>query len=118
MVSTLRRGSARAGCLLLLAGLAATVYFGMNLAKVWWDYFEFEDRMKQEARFAQHRSDAVIRRRLRAFVDSASLPEGARNVRVRRKNGIIHIEAEYYDHVELPGMIREVRFNPQATATY
>lgn len=118
MVTRIRRGSARAGCLLMLLAAAAVTYFGMNLGKVWWDYYRYEDRMKQEARFAQHRSDAVIRRRLRAFVDSVGMPEGARNLRVRRKNGVIHIESEYYEHVELPGIVREFRFNPQATMTY
>ncbi len=118
MVTRRRVGSARAGCLVMLLGAAATVYFAMNLGKVWWDYFQYEDRMKQEARFAQHRTDAVIRRRLRAFADSVGLPEAARNLRVRRRNGVIHIEAEYYEHVELPGFVREFRFNPQATQPF
>lgn len=113
-----RRGVSKIGCLLITLVLTAIGYFGANVGQVFWNYFQFKDRMKQEARFAAHRSDAVIRRRVAAFADSLGLPEGAKNVRVRRGDRVIFIWAEYYEHIELPGMVREFHFNPSATGTF
>lgn len=113
-----RRGAGKLGCLLLTLILTVVGYFGANVGQVFWNYFQFKDRMKQEARFAAHRSDAVIRRRVAAFADSLGLPEGAKNVRVRRGDRVIFIWAEYYVHIELPGMVREFHFNPSATGTF
>jgi hypothetical protein len=117
MVS-LRRGASKVGCLLTLLVVAALGYFAVNVGEVYIKYFEYKDKMEQEARFAAHRSDAVIRRRIIAYADSLGLPEGARNVIVRRGDHIIFIFAEYYEHIELPGYVRELHFNPSATGTF
>ncbi|HEY4658965.1 MAG TPA: hypothetical protein VIH11_05610 [Gemmatimonadaceae bacterium] len=117
MVRT-RRGASKIGCLFAALILAALVYFGAGIGQVFWSFYKYQDRMKQEARFAAHRSDAVIIRRVAAFADSLGLPEGARNVRVRRGNRMIYIWAEYYEHLELPGFVKEWHFNPSATGTF
>lgn len=113
-----RRGASKIGCLVIALVLAAVVYFGANVGQVFWNYYQYADRMKQEARFAAHRSDAVIVRRIAVFADSLGLPEGARNVRVRRGDHLIYIWAEYYEHIELPGFVKELHFNPSATGTF
>lgn len=113
-----RRGASKIGCLFMALLLVFILYFGAGIGEVFWKYYQYQDRMKQEARFAAHRSDAVIVRRVAAFADSLGLPEGARNVRVRRGNRLIYIWAEYYEHLELPGFVKEWRFNPQATGTF
>ena len=113
-----RRGASKIGCLFLLLVVAAIGYFGEKVGSVVWDYYLYRDRMKSEARFAAHRTDAVIKRRLAAFADSIGLPEGANNVIVRRGARSIYIYAEYYVHIELPGMVREFHFNPSATGTF
>jgi hypothetical protein len=74
--------------------------------------------MKQEVRFAASRSDAVIKRRVSEFADSLGLPEAAKEVHVKRGNKIIVIWAEYYHNIELPGFVKEIRFNPQASGPF
>ena len=114
----LRRGRSQLGCLFTLLVLSAIVYFGVNVADVFWNFYQYQDRMEQEARFAAHRSDAVIKRRLAVFADSLGLPEGARNVRVRRGDKTITIWTEYYQHMELPGVVHEFYLNPHASGTF
>lgn len=117
MVTRPRRGASSLGCLVSLLVIAAIAYFGFNVAEVYLRYFEFRDAMQQEARFAARRSDADIRRRLRAKADSMGLPEAAGRVRVRRAQRHISISSEYYDNIELPLMVREVYFNPHVETT-
>jgi hypothetical protein len=98
--------------------VVAVVYFGVTLGEVLWNYYQFEDAMKQEVRFSSTRTDAVIKRRLAAFADSLGLPEAARNIHVKRSNKVILIWAEYYHNIELPGFVKEIRFSPQATGPF
>ncbi len=113
-----RRGAGSMGCLFFLLLVAVVGYFGVNVGDVFWNYWQYQDRMQQEARFAAHRSDAVIRRRVALFADSLNLPDGAKNVRIRRGDHALYIWAEYYEHIELPGFVREFRFMPHATGTF
>jgi len=113
-----RDGRTQLGCLTMMLVVSAAVYFGVNLGGVLWNYYQFEDRMKQEVRFAASRSDAVIKRRLSAFADSIGLPEAARRVHVKRGQKIISIWAEYYDNLEFPGFVKEIHFNPQAAGPF
>lgn len=117
MVSA-RAGKGVLGSLFFIVLLGAIVHFGLNIGQTYWRYVQFQDRMKQEARFAAHRSDQLIARRLRDFADSLKLPIGAHKVNVRRRPGTIQIWAEYYELVELPGFVREVYFHPQAVGTF
>lgn len=111
-------GRSRLGCLVTLLILAAIAYFAANVGEVYVRYWRFEDAMRQEARFSARRSDEEIANRLAAFADSAGLPEGARRVRVRRGDHSISISSDYYEHVELPGFVREFYFSPHAEWTY
>lgn len=113
-----RSGKTNVGCLFSALIVSATVYFAVNVGTVALDYYKFTDRMKQEVRFASSRSDAVIKRRLAAYADSAGLPEAAGNVHVKRGNKLIAIWAEYYHVVELPGIVKEVRLNPQVSGPF
>jgi hypothetical protein len=113
-----RRGKSQLGCLITLLAFAAVCYFGVNIAEVAWHYFEFQDRMRSEALFAAHRTDAVIKRRLGELADSLNLPESARNVSVRRTPHAIFIWADYSQHIELPGFVYELHLNPQATGAF
>jgi hypothetical protein len=113
-----RAGKSSLGCLSSVLFVAAASYFAVNIGGVIWDNYQFEDAMKQEVRFSSTRSDAVIKRRLAAYADSLGLPEAAQNVHVKRGNKVILIWAEYYHNIELPGMVKEIRFNPQATGPF
>ena len=115
---TARRGSSSLGCLFTLLVLAAICYFGVNIGEVYFRYFQYKDAMRQEVRFAAHNNDAIIVRHLRDQADSLGLPEGAQNVVVQRDGRHIEIEAEYYDHVELPLTVSEVYLNPHADGIF
>lgn len=109
-----RRGASSVGCLFTLLILAAVIYFGVNIGEVYWRYYEYQDAMQQEVRFAAHTPNDAIMTRLRAQADSLELPEAAGNVQIRRTQTMISIESEYYERIELPMYVREVRFNPHA----
>lgn len=113
-----RSGRSSLGCLVTLMIIAAIGYFGFNAGEVYLRFFEFQDAMKQEVRFAAHNSDAVILRHLVARVDSLGLPESAGEVTIQRDGRHIEMESEYYDHIELPLYVREVRFNPRASGIF
>ena len=113
-----RSGSSSLGCLFALLLLSAAGYFGVNVGEVYFRYFKYKDAMRQEVRFASHNSDQVILRHLRAQADSLGLPEAAGEVTLQRDGRHIEIESEYYEHIELPLYVREVRFNPHAEGIF
>jgi hypothetical protein len=113
-----RRGAGKLGCLFALLIVAVIGYFGEKVGVAYWKYYLFRDRMEEEARFAAHRSDAVIKRHLADFADSLGMPESAHTVIVRRGQHSIFIYSEYYQHIEMPGFVREFHFNPSATGPF
>jgi hypothetical protein len=113
-----RAGRGSLGCLVVLLIFAAIVYFGVNVGEVYWRFYQFQDAMRQEVRFAAHNNDNLILRRLRAEADSLGLPEGAGLVTLQRDGRHIELESDYYEHVELPGMVKEVHFNPHAEGIF
>lgn len=113
-----RSGRSTLGCLLSVLIVMALGYFSVNVGRPFWDNYQFQDRMRQEARFAAKRSDITIQRRLSVFADSLGLPEAAHKVTVRRRQGTIEIWTEYYVVVEFPGVVREIHFAPQVVGTY
>ena len=113
-----RAGVGSLGCLVTLLILAAIVYFGVNAGEVYFRFYQFQDAMRQEVRFAAHNSDAQILRRLRVQADSLGLPEAAGLVTLQRDGRHIELESDYYEHVELPLMVKEVHFNPHAEGIF
>lgn len=112
-----RRGASALGCLSSLFIVAAIVYFGVNVGRVYWRFYEYEDDMRQEARFAGQRTNDQILAHLKASADSLGLPEGATKISIRRNDKGIAIEADYYENVEVPMYVREVHFHPHAEGT-
>ncbi|HTK47853.1 MAG TPA: hypothetical protein VL328_07740 [Gemmatimonadaceae bacterium] len=113
-----RPGSSSLGCLFSLLLLSAAGYFAVNAGEVYFRFYQYKDAMRQEVRFASHNSDQVILRHLRAQADSLGLPEAAGEVTLQRDGRHIEIESEYYEHIELPMYVREVRFNPHAEGIF
>lgn len=97
-----RRGTSRLGCLVQLVILGGIIYFGGFMGEDALSYFRLRDAMRQEARFAGHRTDQQIRERLKAFSDSVQLPERAKNIRIVRGENSIHIWTDYDQEVKLP----------------
>ena len=118
MVMRTRSGRVHVGCLIMVLVVAAIGYFGLGVGQVYWNYFQFRDRMQQEARFAGSRTDGVIKRRIAMFADSLGLPEGAKQVRVRRAQRHVYIWAEYYENIELPFLSKELLLSPRVEWAY
>ena len=113
-----RPGRTRLGCLLMLAVLAAVGYFGSNVGRVYFRFYEIQDAMAQEVRFAARTQDAMIVSHLRAKADSIGLPEGAQTINVYRKGKQIWIWAHYFEIIELPGRVETLELAPHAEGTF
>lgn len=113
MVST-RRGASSLGCLFSLFIVVAVIYFGVNIGEVYWRFYQFQDDMKQDVRFASSSSNEKIRAHLKARADTLDLPDDAHDIDIRRTPKGISIEAEYYERIELPMYARDVLFHPHA----
>lgn len=113
-----RRGRSTLGCLFTLLIVVAVVYFAINVGEVYFRYYQFRDSMEQTARFAAHYDDDGIRQRLRLAADSLNLPESAHQIQVRRREHHITIWTEYFDHIEMPGYVREVRLSPRVESSF
>lgn len=113
-----RAGKGALGCLLTLLIVSVIAYFGVNVGEVYFRFYQFQDAMRQEVRFAAHNTDAQILRRLRIQADSLGLPEAAGVVTLQRAGRHIELESDYYENIELPGMVREVHFNPHSEGIY
>ena len=48
---TSRRGASSLGCLFSLLIVTAAVYFGVNVAEVYWRFYQYQDDMRQFVRF-------------------------------------------------------------------
>ena len=109
-----RRGASALGCLFSLVIIAALVYFGVNIGRVYWRFYEYQDDMRQEVRFASQRTNDQILTHLKASADSLGLPPDASKISIRRDDQRIAVEAEYYESVEVPMYVREFHFHPHA----
>jgi len=114
---TSRRGASSLGCLFTLLLVTAAVYFGVNVAEVYWRFYEYQDDMRSLARFSSNAPSDTIVSHLRASADSLGLPSDAGRVIVRRTDASIVLESDYYERVELPGYVRDIHFHPRAEGT-
>jgi hypothetical protein len=67
-----RRGASTFGCLFTVLVLVTAGYFGLKIGNVFWKSYEFEDTMKQQARFAEMFTDDQIRKRIIAWTSTRS----------------------------------------------
>ena len=118
MVASRRWGRTAFGCLLTILLLVTAVYFAVNVGEPYLRYYRFLDGMKQEARFSARFTDDQIQARLAALADSLGLPEAAGRVRVRRASNHVSLSSSYYERVEMPLIVRDILFSPQAEWTY
>ena len=113
-----RSGHTNFGCLLSLLLAVTAIYFGVNVGEPYVRYYRYLDGMKQEARFSARFTDDDIQRHLSALADSLGLPEAAGRIRVRRASNRISLSTSYYERVEMPLIVRDILFTPQADWTY
>lgn len=115
-----RAGRSSVGCLFALLIVAAVVYFGINVGQAYWNFYQYEDAMKQELKFNGARPDSVILAHLWTEADSLALPEDAKEIDIDRdpRARTIHVAADYTLEIELPLMVRTFVFHPHAEDTY
>ncbi len=109
-----RSGRSSLGCLLVLPVLAAALYVGVNIGEAYWRFYEYQDAMRQEVRFAKQIPDDRIKLHLAALADSIGLPQQAAEVAVDRTSASIAVSAEYTERIELPFFVHLIRFAPHA----
>lgn len=109
-----RGGRSSLGCLFALLLIAAALYFGVNIGEAYWRFYEYQDAMRQEVRFAKQIPDDRIKLHLSALADSLGLPPEAADVSIDRTDSDISVSAEYSEQVELPLFVRQIRFRPHA----
>ncbi len=113
-----RAGKMRLGCLLTLVIVGALSYYGWGAAKAALNFYEYQDAMEQEARFAARTANETIVSGLRAKADSLGLPEAAGKIQIHRKENKIWIWANYIELIELPGYQIEVELTPHAERVF
>ena len=115
-----RPGKVGLGCLFVLLILAAAAYFGVNIGRTYWRFYEYQDAINQEVKFNADKPDSLILAHLRAAADSLGLPEDARQLKIQRdrRARFIAISADYTEPIELPLMVRLISFHPRAEGSY
>jgi hypothetical protein len=112
---TRRPGASRLGCLIQLMILAIVIYFARLAGEDALMYYRLQDAMRNEANFADSRTDVEIRNRLRAFTDSVVLPQQAKDINIVRDENGIRIWSEYDLDIKLPlNHVKTVHLRPAA----
>jgi hypothetical protein len=98
--------------------LVAAGYYGKRVAKVYANFYAYQDAMNQQAHLAWGVPDDSIKKRLIAKADSLSLPAEAFDITVQRTGRHISVMADYVEKVKLPGQVRSFHFTPTADYDY
>ncbi|HKO17158.1 MAG TPA: hypothetical protein VJU87_13030 [Gemmatimonadaceae bacterium] len=106
------------GCLFILLLVAVALYFGVNVFEAYWRFYQYQDAMNQEVRFAAQIPDDRIKLHLTAIADSLGLPPEASDLTVQRQDHRISVSAEYTERVDLPVVKRDIHFAPHAEGTF
>lgn len=109
-----RRGASWLGCLVLLALVAGVLYYGAPIGHVYMRYYELQDEMHQQARFASQLTDEAIRQRLLARADSLGIPSPVIRIYRGGRPSRITIEAHYTETVVLPRFRHTFDLRPRA----
>ena len=119
MVAT-RAGKVGLGCLLVVLILAAAAYFGVNIGRTYWRFYEYQDAISQEVKFNADKPDSLLLAHLRAAADSLGLPEDAWQLTIQRDRRArrIVISADYTEPIEFPLMVKLISFHPRAEGSY
>lgn len=119
MVTPLRRrvrGASTMGCLLSLLLFGGAIFYGVQIGRIYFRYYELVEQMRSSARFARNQGDDVIRRDILEVVDRLGIPEEARRISIQRFGNppSIRIRTEYEERLHLPlGRHLDIPFRPQ-----
>lgn len=110
------RGASTMGCLFTIMLLLAVLYYGIDVARVYWDFYKFQDEMETSARFASTQSDDQIRLHLKGVAQDLGLPAEAQRIVIRRSKSppLVSIRSQYAIELTLPFTHKEVILRPVA----
>lgn len=110
-----RRGASALGCLFAILIVVAVLYYGLDVGRIYWNFYKLKDEMETSARFAQTRTDADIMKHLGGIAQDLGLPPEARRfVITRTKNPpVVTIKTEYRVEVDLPFQHRVLTMRPE-----
>jgi hypothetical protein len=113
-----RRGASSLGCLFTIMILMAILYYGVDLGRVYWNFYHFQDEMATSARFASTQDDDQIRRHLRGVAQDLGLPAEAQRITIKRTRdpGLVTIHSQYTVEILLPFTHKTLVLRPHAEA--
>jgi hypothetical protein len=110
-----RRGASALGCLFAIMVFVAVLYYGLDLGRIYWNYYRLKDEMESSARFAQTRSDPEILRHLGGIAQDLGLPQEAKRFVIKRSKDppVVTIKTEYHVEFDLPFQHRVMTMRPE-----
>lgn len=111
------RGASTIGCLFTLLILVAILYYGVDIGRIYWNYYRLEDEMETSARFASGETDDQIVKHLIGVSEDLGLPAESRRfiiVRTQHPNEVT-IRTSYRVELELPLQRRTIKMQPEVT---
>jgi len=119
MVSSRRgsqHGGSTAGCVFSLVLFVAAIYYGINIGKPWFRYYQLLDEMRVSARLGPTLTDPVIRRRISDKIEELNIPPEANKITIVRggKPRKITITTTYSETVTLPLFEHTFIYTPKA----
>ena len=112
------RGASSLGCLFAIMILLVVVYYGVDVGRVYWDFYKFQDEMETSARFASTQTDDQIRQHLKGVAQDLRLPAEAQRIVIRRVQHPpeVTIRSQYTVEIVLPFKHKEILLRPSAVA--
>jgi hypothetical protein len=108
------RGASTLGCLFAIMILLVIVYYGVDIGRVYWSFYKFQDEMETSARFASTETDEQIRQHLKGVAQDLSLPAEAQRIVIRRTEHpkTVTIRSQYTVEIVLPFKHKEILLRP------
>jgi len=109
------RGASTIGCLFTILIFVAVLYYGIDIGRIYWNYYRLEDEMQTSARFASTRSDEQIIKHLVGVSQDLGLPPEAQRFSIRRSQQppVVTIKTSYHVELELPFRRRTLVMRPE-----
>ena len=104
------------GCLFTIMLLLVVLYYGLDAARIYWDFYKFQDEMETSARFASTQSDDQIKLHLKGVAQDLGLPAEAQRIVIQRTKHppLVTIRSQYTVELMLPFTHKEVILRPVA----
>jgi hypothetical protein len=102
---------------LVLSIVAAGIFVGIKVVPVYFNYYQFQDAIEQEARIETYTTKSAdeVRQSVWKKAQEYDLPlSSPEEIKVERTPGSVTIETEYTVHIEVPIHPFDLKFQPSA----